>query len=142
MRIQMMKKLLNSLFLFINAILRSVILLPISVIYTAMKIILRIFMKPHWALRKLIWYTANTIWWIAKWIDQIWNVVCRDLFNDVLITEYWYRFGDVRETISSVLWKNQKRKTLTKTWKLLVKILDTIEENHCEKSIVYFTISL
>ena len=54
------------------------------------------------------------------------------LFNKVLINEKGYRFGDIRETISSVLGKNQRDKTLTKTGKVLVWVLD---KNHCEKSI-------
>ena len=39
------------------------------------------------------------------------------------------------ETISSALGKNQRDKTLSKKGKLLVKILDFLDENHCENSI-------
>jgi len=70
-------------------------------------------------------------------MDQLGNSVCRDLFNDILIQKWWHRFGDVRETISSVLWKNERIWTLTKTGEWLVKVLDKIEKDHCKKSIIY-----
>ena len=45
--------------------------------------------------------------------------------------------GNVNETISSVLGKNQRFGHLTKFGKVICKILDTIDKNHCEKSIVW-----
>lgn len=68
-------------------------------------------------------------------IDRFGNREFRALFNKVLIKENGYRFGDIRETISSVLGKNQRDKTLSKTGKVLVWALDLIDKNHCEKSI-------
>ena len=68
-------------------------------------------------------------------IDRFGNREFRALFNKVLIKENGYRFGDIRETISSVLGKNQRDNTLTKTGKVLVWILDLIDKNHCVKSI-------
>ena len=47
-------------------------------------------------------------------------------------------FGREKETISSALGKNEIDKTLSKKGKLLVKILDFFDENHCEKSIKEF----
>lgn len=46
-----------------------------------------------------------------------------------------YKFGDVRETISSALGKNQRDKTLTLFGKLVCNILNFLDKNHCEKSI-------
>ena len=68
-------------------------------------------------------------------IDRFGNREFKALFNKLLIKENGYRFGDIRETISYVLGKNQRDKTLTKTGKVLVWILDLIDKNHCEKSI-------
>ena len=68
-------------------------------------------------------------------IDRFGNRNLRTLLNLTLITEYGYRFGDERETISSVLGKNQRDYTLTVAGKLLAKLLDWIDKNHCEKSI-------
>lgn len=68
-------------------------------------------------------------------LDQYGNRELRSLFNKYLITEAGHRFGDQRETISSVLGKNQRDKTLTKTGILLVRFLDWLDRDHCFKSI-------
>lgn len=128
----------ESLILFVVAIILTAVLLPIWITYTLVKIVCRIFIPTaNRPIVKAIWYIANTIKGIVKWIDQLWNVVCRDLFNDILIKKGWHSFWDVRETISSVLWKNERTRTLTNTGQWLVKVLDTVEENHCQESIVY-----
>jgi len=46
-----------------------------------------------------------------------------------------YKFGNPNETISSALGKNERDNTLTKCGRILVKILDIIDKNHCKKSI-------
>ncbi len=46
-----------------------------------------------------------------------------------------YKFGNPNETISSALGKNERDATLTKCGRILVKILDLIDKNHCKKSI-------
>ena len=72
---------------------------------------------------------------IAHTIDILGNIVCGDLFNIVMIKHSGYRFGARTETISSVLGKNKLSNTLTRLGKLIAKILDTIDNNHCIKSI-------
>lgn len=72
---------------------------------------------------------------IATSIDSSGNVVCKDLFNLTLIQKGGYQFGNRKETISSVLGKNQRDETLTKTGKIIVFILDKIETDHCLISI-------
>ena len=42
------------------------------------------------------------------------------------------------QTISSALGKNERDKTLSKKGKLLVKILDFLDKNHCQNSIKEF----
>jgi hypothetical protein len=68
-------------------------------------------------------------------IDKFGNREFRTLFNKVFITNEGYRFGNINETISSVLGKNQLTNTLTKGGKILVWILDKIDNNHVLKSI-------
>ena len=68
-------------------------------------------------------------------IDKLANREFRTLWNKVLIVETGYRFGNINETISSALGKNQRDKTLSATGKALVFILDKIDPNHCVKSI-------
>ncbi len=71
-------------------------------------------------------------------LDRFGNSEFRTLFNLTLKKKEGYKFGNMEETISSVLGKNQRDKTLTRTGKVLVWILDTIEKEHCRKSIKEF----
>lgn len=67
---------------------------------------------------------------------DIWaNREFRTLWNSKLKIESGYEFGRENETISSALGKNERDATLTRTGKLLVKILDFLDKNHCQKSI-------
>ena len=67
---------------------------------------------------------------------DIWaNKEFRTLWNTQLRIDGGYEFGREGETISSALGKNQRDGTLTKKGKLLVKILDFLDKNHCIKSI-------
>jgi hypothetical protein len=72
---------------------------------------------------------------IASSIDASGNVVCKDLFNLILIKKGGYEFGKRKETISSVLGKNQRDNTLTGIGKSVAFVLDKIDPNHCLKSI-------
>jgi hypothetical protein len=133
------KKLMISLVLLWVAIILSVVLLPVWIIYTLWMILDRVFnptSNSSW--RKAIGYLANTIRSVAVGIDQIWNVICRDLFNNILIKWNGYKFWNIQETISSVLWRNEKDRTLTDLGWYIVKVLDKIEKDHCKKSIIYF----
>ena len=67
---------------------------------------------------------------------DIWaNFEFRTLWNAKLRINGGYEFGKIGETISSALGKNERDNTLSKKGKLLVKILDFLDENHCIKSI-------
>ena len=67
---------------------------------------------------------------------DIWaNREFRAFWNGAMRKENGYEFGRIGETISSALGKNQRDKTLTTTGKILVFILDTLDKNHCKKSI-------
>jgi hypothetical protein len=83
-------------------------------------------------------------------IDVFGNVFFKHLFNWALIKgknlqifkngmvtfyDNKHRFGKQGETISSVLGKNQRENTLTKVGKGLALLLDTLDPNHCFKSI-------
>ena len=70
---------------------------------------------------------------------DIWaNKEFRTLWNTQLRIAGGYKFGKENETISSALGKNERDKTLSKKGKLLVKILDFFDENHCKNSIKEF----
>lgn len=72
---------------------------------------------------------------IAHTIDILGNIVCGELFNIVLIKHGGYSFGVRTETISSVLGKNKRANTLTAMGKIIAHLLDTIDANHCIKSV-------
>jgi hypothetical protein len=69
-------------------------------------------------------------------LDRYANREFRFSLNKYLITEKSPdRFGNIEETISSVLGKNQLSNNLTRFGKVIVWILNKIEKNHCIKSI-------
>lgn len=68
-------------------------------------------------------------------LDKFGNREFRTLLNKTLKIESGYKFGNINETISGVLGKNERDKTLSKTGKILVWILDKIDKNHAFKSI-------
>jgi 8-oxo-dGTP diphosphatase len=72
---------------------------------------------------------------IATSIDASGNVVCKDLFNLILIKKGGYAFGNRKETISSALGKNQRGNMLTGAGKAIAFVLDKIDKDHCLKSI-------
>ena len=71
-------------------------------------------------------------------LDRFGNSEFRTLFNLTLKKKEGYKFGNMEETISSALGKNQQNGTLTRTGKALVWILDLLDRNHCKKSIKTF----
>lgn len=68
-------------------------------------------------------------------IDQYGNCVCQYLFNHTLIKKSGYKFGNIDETISSVLGKNKRDETLTIIGKMLSNVLNFLDKNHVENSI-------
>ena len=68
-------------------------------------------------------------------IDKFGNRNFRTFLNTTMKIKGGYMFGNVNETISSALGKNQRDGTLSWFGKVICKILDTIDKNHCEKSI-------
>lgn len=74
---------------------------------------------------------------IAK--DQYGNAIGQYLFNSCLVKRknsiFPYRFGNIDETISSVIGKNKVQGTLTLAGKFLDFILGLIEKDHSVKSI-------
>jgi hypothetical protein len=69
-------------------------------------------------------------------LDRYANREFRFSLNKYLILEKSPdRFGNIEETISGVLGKNQLSSNLTKFGKCLVWLLNKIEKNHCIKSI-------
>lgn len=72
---------------------------------------------------------------LAVAIDRMGNVILAPLFNKILITKEGYKFGNGKETMSSVIGKNEKTLTLKELGIWLSLLLDWMDENHCENSI-------
>ena len=71
-------------------------------------------------------------------LDKYANREFRTLWNKTLRKINGYQFGNIGETISSALGKNERDNTLTKTGKALVWILNQLEKDHCFLSIKEF----
>jgi hypothetical protein len=115
--------------LFFVAILLAVVIIPIGFVYAILFAMVRfngvLFFKMMDRMLYLIAYS----------IDQLGNVVCSSLFNDLLITKEGCKFGHPDETISSVLGRNKKKRTLSKLGKKIACILNKIDPGHVEKAI-------
>jgi hypothetical protein len=113
-------------------ILLFIIAILLFIPLTGINLVLVIVKNPSWKTVDGYFYQTSID------IDRFGNRNLRSLLNATLILESENRFGDPRETISSVLGKNQQTNTLTTTGKALVKLLDWLDPNHCEKSIIWF----
>ena len=71
----------------------------------------------------------------ARSIDVLFNVIGADVMNDLFIKKGGYNFGNQKETISSVIRKNDRINKLTIGGRTLRFILDRIEKDHCKLSI-------
>lgn len=124
-----MKKLLLSILLLAVAAFLFLLLLPFAIVWG---------IGASFWKRKLKNGTSEVADWFYAWaisIDQLGNVVCKELFNDALIASLGVEFGNPDETISSVLGKNKVQGTLTKTGKALDWILNKLDPNHSINSI-------
>jgi len=103
-------------------------------LYTLLPVII-IFMMVKYVLtgnKKML-----TVWLYrtAREIDLFANVVGAEFWNTIFIRDQGYKFGNPKETLSSVLGKNQRDNTLTKLGDILRKILDKLDKDHCLNSI-------
>ncbi|MFL0104983.1 hypothetical protein [Tenacibaculum maritimum] len=74
---------------------------------------------------------------IATSFDQTGNTVFGGFFNWLFLNKeakIKYPFGDKDETISEVLGWNDKLNSLNKYGLRMIKVLDKLDANHCEKS--------
>ena len=71
----------------------------------------------------------------ARAIDVFANVNGAEFFNAIFIIEGGYKFGNPQETISSVIGKNQRDKTLSIAGQILRWSLDKVSNDHCLNSI-------
>lgn len=115
--------------LFLISLILSILTVPLGMVYTIFKLSFK------FKFGVLFRVSNGYFYQFALAIDQLGNVAMQDLFNDILISHNGYKFGDVDETISSVLGKNERNGTLSGLGKMIVKILHFIDPNHALNSI-------
>lgn len=67
--------------------------------------------------------------------DQYGNVLGQYIFNIIFIKKEGYKFGNIDETISSVIGKNKVKDTLTLLGVLLDNLFEIFDKNHSIDSI-------
>ena len=68
-------------------------------------------------------------------LDKFGNRNFRTFLNATMRLRNGYKFGNINETISSALGKNQRDKTLSWFGIIICFILDWLDEDHCKNSI-------
>ncbi len=115
----------------------------IELIILVVAIVLLYFLLPIVALFMIVKYifTGNkrmlSVWFFrtAREIDVFANVNGAEFFDAIFIRDGGYKFGNPKETISSVIGKNQRDSTLSIAGMILRVMLDKIDKDHCLKSI-------
>ncbi|QDP66150.1 MAG: hypothetical protein GOVbin3661_66 [Prokaryotic dsDNA virus sp.] len=115
----------------IETILRWLIK-PIAIVYTGIKLLV-VCKNRKLFIRVFNRYLVR----IALAQDQADNTMVRFLFNDLLLKKNIdsYKFGNMDEKISSVLGKNERRKSLNGLGRFVNGVLHSIEEDHSLKAI-------
>ncbi len=102
---------------------------PLAIIYSAIKFAINRNLKGWYELNDK--YNFN----IALGLDRLGNVIFQELFNDIFITRNaTVIFGTKGETVSYVLSESYFGNTLTRAGKVLVNILEWLDEGHMENS--------
>ena len=120
---------MKSLLLFGIAFVLLVTTAPVGFVYTLVRQIFSL---------KFRWLTIYFIE-VAIALDAAGNVLMQHLLNDMLLIkkEPTYYFGNKKETISSVLGKNELTNTLSVLGKVLNSFLNAIDNGHALNSIQY-----
>ena len=119
-------KLLLWIGLFVVAKVFSIILVPIAMLYSIIKLLV------YGRIGELTDYFKRG----AIGIDQLGNVLIGShLLNDTLVSKNPYHFGSPDETVSGVIGKNKRSGTLSELGKNIAHNLNEIEKDHVEKAI-------
>ncbi len=113
---------------FILAIISRIIFLFLGVINPMVVAVKYRKKRAFWKVQSEYWFTD------ALELDIYGNYAYRATWN-YLFQKNGYLFGKKKETISSALGKNQRDATLTNVGKIMCWILDTLDNEHCKKSI-------
>lgn len=118
------------IFLWLLSIVLSIIMFPAGYLFGFFKqIYKRKFFKSFRDMNDKFYKQACSI-------DRYGNIVCAELFNQLLIKQSSpHKFGNDRETISSTLGRNYVSYNLTRLGRRICAILNWIDKDHVTKSI-------
>lgn len=125
------KALTCGIVLYFFSLILGIILLPIGFLYVLATCISK---RKYKAAVKLIDRKFKRM---AIEVDILANVTCEEVFNNTLIKDGGYRFGNYGETISEVLGWNLVANNLTKRGLIVVEILNIFHKKHCLKAVNY-----
>ena len=122
----------KGLFLSVILFLTATILLLTTAIFG---IVYALFYLPFTKGQKLSQYFID----VALVLDQSGNVIMQHVLNALLLKDAseGYRFGNKKETISSVIGKNSLTHTLSPLGKALNAFLNRLDKDHSLNSIIY-----
>jgi hypothetical protein len=72
---------------------------------------------------------------MALSVDQFGNVSCSKVLEKLFTKRYGHPFGHEDDSVSYVLGRNQFKKTLTPLGRMLVNLLNAIDNGHCTNAI-------
>ena len=122
-------KLINNLILAIVATILSFIIIPLALLYALFY---------TWKSKNnILEFIENVLLKYSIGLDQIGNATCYIFLNNVIIKDNTiHSFGNIDETISSVIGKNKLKNNLTIFGIILDEILNiTLGKNHSINSI-------
>lgn len=121
-------KLINNFILAIVATILSFIIIPLALLYALFY---------TWKSKNnILEFLEDVLLKYSIGLDQIGNATCYIFLNNVIIKDNSVHcFGNIDETISSVIGKNKLKNNLTLCGIILDYILDLIDTNHSINSI-------
>lgn len=121
------------LLLYWISILLSLLIKPFATLFT----IYEYFHKVRsWYDLKIAWRNYCSHYLIVAYCnDTFANVWGKHFFNRTMIKKDGYKFGNRKETLSSVYGKNQLLQRLRDLGAFIVKVLDKLDRNHSINSI-------
>ncbi|QKZ15181.1 hypothetical protein [Spirosoma sp. KUDC1026] len=117
----------NFLLMLVALVLGAILIVPgvATTLYRALR---------RWNNQTPSEYAAASFLAVALAIDRAGNVLCRDLFDMILVKKVGYPFGLWQDTISKVLGKNKELGALSWGGLWLANLLNAIDPNHVENA--------
>jgi len=102
----------------------GLLLIPIGMLFS----FTHAFLTVQWNPFPKLYAYINTL---GVALSQLLNTTCSELFNDILITNDGFKFGNPDFTTSATLGMNQQEETLKPLGKAFVWVLDKVDKDHC-----------